>query len=69
MNFSQLTKDICNEIESTLACYWSGPRPGRQPANDGKRQATKRDLRRQENFRGPGDRRRFLGRGILLQQR
>lgn len=67
MNFSQLKTEICKEIESTLACYWSGPH--RQSANDGKRQATKRDLRRQENFRDPGDRRKFLGRGILLQLR
>ncbi|HKT89083.1 MAG TPA: hypothetical protein VJQ59_11630 [Candidatus Sulfotelmatobacter sp.] len=48
MNFLQLKTDICNEIESTLACYWSSPRPVRQPANDCKRQVTKRDLRRQE---------------------
>ena len=26
MNFSQLKRDICDEIESILACYWSESR-------------------------------------------
>lgn len=70
MNFSQLKTDICKEIESILACYWSTSRlAGRKVEAGSKHAGGGGNLHRRKNFRsGNFDRRQLLRRGILHEQ-
>lgn len=70
MNFSQLKTDICKEIESTLACYWSSSRLAGRKVEAGIKHAVRDgNLRRRKNFRRRNfDGRQLLRRGILHEQ-